>query len=209
MDRRKIVTVVALVGVIGAMGTLTAFAVPLYQLFCRVTGYGGTTRVAVTSPGATPAAISGRMIAVRFNADVNSALPWRFRPAQGEIEVRLGETAPATYTAQSLARVALTGTATFNVTPAKAGPYFNKIECFCFTEQTLAPAELARMPVSFFVDPEMANDRNLDDVTTITLSYTFFRAQRQPAKRHADAGSASGEHEHEHEHEHEYGSHPD
>ena len=207
MDRRKIVTVVALVGVIGAMGTLTAFAVPLYQMFCRVTGYGGTTRVAAASPAASPTAVAGRMIVIRFNVDVNPALPWRFQPAQSEIALRLGETALATYTAQSLARVPLTGTATFNVTPAKAGPYFNKIECFCFTEQTLAPGERATMPVSFFVDPEMANDRNLDDVTTITLSYTFFRAQRQPAKRHADAGSASGEHEHEHEHE--YGSHPD
>ena len=203
MGRRKTTTVLLLVGVIGVMGTLTAFAAPLYQMFCRVTGYGGTTQVAA-APAATTV---DRVITVRFNTDVNSALPWRFRPAQDEIRVKLGEPATAVYIARSFADVPVTGSATFNVTPAKAGLYFNKIECFCFTEQTLAPGERATMPVSFFVDPEMANDRNLDDVTTITLSYTFFRAQRQPAKRHADAGSASGEHEHEHEHE--YGSHPD
>ncbi len=186
MGRRKTVTVLALVGVIGVMGTLTAFAVPLYQMFCRVTGYGGTTQVAA-APAAT---IVDRAITVRFNADVNPALPWRFRPARDEIRVKLGEAATAVYTARSFADVPVTGSATFNVTPAKAGLYFNKTECFCFTRQTLAPGASAEMAVSFFIDPEMAKDRNLDDVTTITLSYTFFKAMRQEAISRGDAAPA-------------------
>ncbi len=186
MGRRNTATVLALVGVIGVMGTLTAFAVPLYQMFCRVTGYGGTTQVAA-APAAT---IVDRVITVRFNADVNPALRWRFQPARDEIRVRLGEAATAVYTARSFADVPVTGSATFNVTPAKAGLYFNKTECFCFTRQTLAPGASAEMAVSFFIDPEMAKDRNLDDVTTITLSYTFFKAMRQEAISRADAAPA-------------------
>lgn len=188
MRRGKTVTVFALLAVIGAMATLTAFAVPLYQAFCRITGYGGTTQVAER----LPSRLIDRTITVRFNADVNAALPWRFQPAQDTIRVRLGEPALALYTARSLADVAITGTATFNVTPAKAGIYFNKIECFCFTEQTLMPGQRADLPVTFFIDPEMAADRNLDDVTTITLSYTFFKARRQtPADRRRAAWSAA------------------
>ena len=175
MRSGKTRTVIALLAAIGAMATLTAFAVPLYQAFCRVTGYGGTTQVA---EGPAPRIVD-RVITVRFNADVNPALPWRFQPAQDEIRVRLGEPALAIYTARSLAAVPVTGAATFNVTPAKAGIYFTKIECFCFTEQTLAPGQRADMPVSFYVDPELADDRGLDDVTTITLSYTFFKAKQQ------------------------------
>ncbi|MHA1107592.1 MAG: cytochrome c oxidase assembly protein [Alphaproteobacteria bacterium] len=175
MRRGKTTTVIALLAVIGAMATLTAFAVPLYEAFCRATGYGGTTQVADGPAGR----ILERVITVRFNADVNSALPWRFEPAQDEMRVRLGEPALAVYTARSMADVAVTGTATFNVTPAKAGLYFTKTECFCFTEQTLTPGQRADMPVSFYIDPELAADRNLDDVTTITLSYTFFKAKRQ------------------------------
>lgn len=183
MRRGKSTTVIALVAVIGAMATLTAFAVPLYEAFCRATGYGGTTQVA-----SRPASrILDRRITVRFNADVNSALPWLFRPAQENITVRLGEPALAVYSARSLADVPLTGTATFNVTPAKAGIYFNKTECFCFTEQTLLPGQRADLPVSFFIDPDLAADRNLDDVTTITLSYTFFRAKRQAGPDHVQA----------------------
>lgn len=188
MRRGKTVTVFALLAVIGAMATLTAFAVPLYQAFCRITGYGGTTQVAER----LPSRLIDRTITVRFNADVNAALPWRFQPAQDTIRVRLGEPALALYTAHSLADVAITGTATFNVTPAKAGIYFNKTECFCFIEQTLMPGQRADLPVTFFIDPEMAADRNLDDVTTITLSYTFFKARRQTqADRRRAAWSAA------------------
>ena len=145
-------------------------AVPLYKLFCQATGFGGTTQVAEEAP----VEIGERVVTVRFNADTARDLPWYFKPEQREIKVRVGEMAMAVYTAQNQSDRALIGSSTFNVTPVKAGAYFNKIECFCFEEQTLAPGERADFPVSFFVDPDIVEDRRLDDVTTITLSYTFF-----------------------------------
>ena len=163
---------VVLLGVAGGMAGLAYASVPLYQLFCQVTGYGGTTQVADRAPDR----VLDRVITVRFNADVSKSLAWRFRPVQRSIDVRLGEQALAFYAARNDSSVPTTGTATFNVTPAKAGRYFNKVDCFCFDEQTLAPGTSADMPVTFFIDPKMADDRNLDDVTTITLSYTFFNA---------------------------------
>ncbi len=187
MPGGKTRTVIALLAVIGVMATLTAYAAPLYQAFCRITGYGGTTQIA-DGPAAR---VVDRVVTVRFNADVNSALPWRFEPAQDRIRVKLGEPALAVYTARSLAAVPVTGTATFNVTPAKVGVYFTKTECFCFTEQTLAPGQLADMPVSFYIDPEMADDRGLDDVTTITLSYTFFKAKQQKKSDNRRAARAA------------------
>ena len=170
MMRRDKVTALLLSAVVVGMVGLTYAAVPLYQLFCQVTGYGGTTQVAE----AAPETVSDRVIEVRFNADVSNSLAWQFRPAQRSIDVRLGEQALAFYAARNESDVPTTGTAIFNVTPAKAGPYFNKVDCFCFDEQTLAPGQSADMPVSFFVDPALADDRNLNDITTITLSYTFF-----------------------------------
>ena len=171
-DRRNAATVAALLGIVIVMGGLAYASVPLYRWFCQVTGYGGTTQVAATAP----AELHDRSVTIRFNADVNSQLPWRFRPAERSVKVRLGEEKLAFYRARNLADRPVSGTATFNVTPAKAGPYFVKLDCFCFTEQTLAAGHSVDMPVSFYVDPEMAKDRNLDDVTTITLSYTFFAA---------------------------------
>ena len=165
-------TVLALVAVVMGMGALAYASVPLYRLFCQVTGYGGTTQVAAAAPGEAAA----RVITVRFNADTNSALPWTFRPPAKAVAIRVGERALAVFTARNDSDRPVTGTATFNVTPQKAGLYFNKIQCFCFTEQRLEPGEMADMPVSFFVDPGIMNDPNLDDVGTITLSYTFFRA---------------------------------
>lgn len=183
MRSGKTLTVAALLVLLGGMGTLTAYSVPLYQLFCRVTGYGGTTQVA-----AGPAErVLDRRITVRFNADVNSALPWRFAPAQESVTVRVGEPALAFYRARSLADRPVVGQATFNVTPAKAGLYFTKTDCFCFTEQRLDPGVEVDMPVQFYIDPAIARDRNLDDVTTITLSYTFFLAENQDAARTARA----------------------
>jgi cytochrome c oxidase assembly protein subunit 11 len=173
-NRRNSLTAIALVGVVAGMAGLAYASVPLYRLFCQVTGFGGTTQVAERLPDR----VLDRVITVQFNADVSSSLAWRFRPAQRSIDVRLGEQGLAFFTARNEADAATTGTATFNVTPLKAGPYFTKIDCFCFDEQTLAPGQSADMPVTFFVDPEMADDRNLDDVTTITLSYTFFNADR-------------------------------
>ncbi len=172
LTRRHGLTVAGLLSIVLVMTGLVAASVPLYNWFCRVTGYGGTTTTANAAPGTA----ADREIAIRFNADVNSKLPWSFRPVQREITVRLGEQQLAFYAAENLADTPITGTATFNVTPQKAGNYFAKIDCFCFTEQRLAPGERVEMPVSFFVDPELANDAGLDDITAITLSYTFFRS---------------------------------
>ena len=180
--RRNAATAAALLGIVAGMGGLAYASVPLYQWFCQVTGYGGTTQVAEE----VPVKVHDRSVTVRFNADVNSALPWRFQPVERKVKVKLGEEKLAFYRARNVGDRPVTGTATFNVTPAKAGPYFAKLDCFCFTEQTLAAGDSIDMPVSFYVDPDMAKDRNLDDVTTITLSYTFFAAPGQ-----SDAGQSA------------------
>lgn len=172
MKRRNGLTLFASLSVVACMVGLSFASVPLYRLFCQVTGLGGTTQVAARAPDK----MLDRVITVRFNADVNSGLDWKFQPVQREIKVRLGEEALAFYVARNNGAAQVTGTATFNVTPLKAGAYFNKIDCFCFTEQRLAAGRSADLPVAFFVDPDLAKDRNLDDVTTITLSYTFFKA---------------------------------
>lgn len=152
-------------------------AVPLYRLFCQVTGYGGTpARAAATTE--PPAAAGGPPVTVRFNADTARGLAWRFRPAQRSVTVRAGEQNLVYYIAENFGAEALVGTATFNVTPNKAAQYFVKVDCFCFTEQRLAPRESADLPVSFYVDPELHEDPQTRDVETITLSYTFFPAQR-------------------------------
>ncbi|MHA6288967.1 cytochrome c oxidase assembly protein [Maricaulis sp. CAU 1757] len=148
-------------------------AVPLYNLFCNVTGYGGTTRVATAEAGT----ILDREVTVRFDANVGRGLAWEFAPVQREMTVQVGETALAYYSATNLSSRPLTGVATFNVAPFKAASYFSKLECFCFTEQTLQPGESIEMPVLFFVDPLIAEEARLDDVTTMTLSYTFFETE--------------------------------
>lgn len=167
-------TVLASLGAMVVMLALVVGSVPLYQLFCRVTGYGGATRVATAAPGTL-----GREIRVRFDANTLKDVPWAFTPDQPEITARLGETVLVSFTARNLSDQPVIGTATFNVVPEKAGQYFNKIECFCFTEQRLEPGQQVTMPVQFFVDPALAADENTDEVTTITLSYTFFRAKTQ------------------------------
>jgi len=174
LQRRKAATALLATGVIAMMLGLTAAAVPLYRLFCQVTGYGGTTQVAE----ATPAAPLERTIKVRFNAEVDPELPWTFQPAQREVEVRIGEQSLAYYRARNRSDHAIVGQAVFNVTPFKAGRYFDKIACFCFEEQLLQPGEEVDMPVSFFVDPAILDDPNTGDVRTITLSYTFFMLER-------------------------------
>ena len=151
-------------------------SVPLYRLFCQVTGYGGTTQQAARAPGALSGPAGERLITVRFNADTSSKLPWLFKPSQKEVSVKLGEQALAFFEATNRSKEGTSGSAVFNVTPLKAGKYFNKIACFCFDEQHLEPGQAVDMPVTFFIDPEMVKDPNLDDVDTITLSYTFFRA---------------------------------
>ena len=152
-----------------AMGTLVYYSVPLYQLFCDVTGFGGTTRTAQ----AAPTTVIDREITVRFDANVASGLPWRFT-APKPVTLRLGEERVVAYKGNNIGNEPYLGTATFNVTPFKTGEYFSKIECFCFTEQLLLPGEEKEFTVSFFVDPKLAEDPNATDVSTITLSYTFF-----------------------------------
>lgn len=182
--------VVVLVAVVGGMLGLTAAAVPLYRLFCQVTGFGGTPRIAAASDAAE--AVANKSIAVRFDANVNPALPWAFRPDKLEIRVRPGEPTLASYRAVNKSDHAVTGTATFNVTPYKAGVYFSKIECFCFTEQRLEARQSAEMPVQFVVDPEILNDPNTRDVTTITLSYTFFPVDAEAPKGKTSRLDAGG-----------------
>lgn len=160
--------------VVAAMVGLSFAAVPLYRLFCQVTGYGGTTQRAA----AAPAQPGERIMTVRFNADLGgNGLAWSFQPVEREVLVRVGEERLIHYRATNLGTTPAVGTATFNVTPQKAGIYFQKIACFCFAEQRLAPGESVDMPVSFFIDPDVESDPNLRDVHTITLSYTFFRAK--------------------------------
>ena len=185
---------------IAAVMTGLAFASePLYRIFCEVTGYGGTTRIAEAPKAADGMAISNHAVTVRFDSTVNSRLPWRFVPVQSEIRLKLGQESLAFFEATNTSDEPIVGTATFNVTPFKAGSYFNKIQCFCFTEQVLRPGETAQMPVTFFVDPEMIKDANTRDVHTITLSYTFFRAEDQSALKklktanNVTQGSETGE----------------
>lgn len=169
-DKSNRNTAIFVVAIVVAMTGLAFASVPLYRLFCQTTGYGGTTQVAVRPTGE----VRDRYIRVQFNADVNSGLPWRFVPLQKEILVRVGESALAFYEAENLSDHDIKGMAIYNVTPDKAGIYFNKVECFCFIEQTLPPGKPVQMPVSFFIDPKFADDHHVDDITTITLSYTFY-----------------------------------
>ncbi len=164
-------TALALTGVVAGMGGAAFAAVPAYRLFCQVTGFGGTTQRA----DAAPVGVGERVVKIQFDANTNPDLPWRFRPKQREVAVRVGEEGLAFYRAENLSDDIVMGQAGFNVTPLKAGKYFNKVQCFCFNEQVLLPGQAVDMPVTFFVDPAIVDDPDLDDVDTITLSYTFFR----------------------------------
>lgn len=177
-ERRHLVTASVLAGVILFMIGLTAASVPLYRLFCQVTGYGGTTQVA---SDAVPETLD-RTMRIRFDASIGDGLPWRFQPVEREIEVRIGEETLAFYRAVNDADRPIVGSSTFNVTPHKAGPYFSKIDCFCFVEQVLQPGEAVDMPISFFVDPAILDDANTRELRTITLSYTFFMLEDETEK---------------------------
>ncbi len=157
-------------GVAAGMVALSFASVPLYRAFCQITGFDGTTMRA-DKPADR---VLKREIVIRFDATVGQGLPWSFKPEQVSQTLHVGETGLAFYAAKNLTGKPITGRATFNVQPAKAGQYFNKIDCFCFTEQTLKPGEAVSMPVTYFIDPAISDDRGLDDVQTITLSYTFF-----------------------------------
>jgi cytochrome c oxidase assembly protein subunit 11 len=161
---------------LGMLGLAYA-SVPLYAIFCKVTGFAGTTQVATSAP----ATARDATIAIQFDANTSSDLGWTFQPAQHSINVKFGEVALAFFDATNNTGKTVTGTAVFNVTPAAAGGYFNKIECFCFTEQTLKAGEKVSMPVQFFVDPEMLDNPDAAGIKEITLSYTFYPAQQKTA----------------------------
>ena len=154
-------------------------AVPFYNWFCRATGFNGTTQVATAAPSSAPLA---RKIAVRFDSKVAAGLPWKFEPEQTEIEIKIGEVVTVFYTVTNQSARTTTGQAAYNVAPLTVGAYFQKINCFCFTEQTMAPGEKREMPVVFYVDPSVVNESDNDGLNTITLSYTFYPV-RDPAPK--------------------------
>ncbi|GGF16331.1 cytochrome c oxidase assembly protein CtaG [Aliidongia dinghuensis] len=182
-------TLLVLVGAVAAMTGLAFASVPLYRVFCQATGFEGTTQRASQAPGA----VGGKLYTVRFNADVSPDLPWRFEPLQPYVRVHPGEQTLVAFRATNKSDHPITGTATFNVTPLTVGAYFDKIECFCFTEQTLGPGETADLPVTFFVSPEILKDKNTRDIDAITLSYTFFQAKNptKPTAENRAGGSQS------------------
>ena len=170
----RVVAVVCLAFFGGMVGAAYA-SVPLYKLFCQVTGYGGTTQR--TNQYSTK--ILDRDITVRFDTNVSSGLPWDFAPVKRDVTMKIGETVEARFRATNLFNTPTSGRATFNVTPELAGAYFNKVECFCFTDTTLKPGETLDMPVVFYVDPAIVDAPELRDIRTITLSYTFFPSERE------------------------------
>ena len=158
-------------------------AVPLYEAFCRITGFGGTTQVADVTQAdqaeENALALGQNTISIRFDGSTSREMPWTFRPLQYTDTIRVGIRDMAIYQAKNNSAIPITGTATFNVEPEQAGRYFNKIQCFCFTEQTLQPGEEVTMPVLYFIDPAMLNDESMEGVEQITLSYTFHKALNQ------------------------------
>lgn len=171
---RKAATLGGLLAAVAVMVTLVSYSVTLYRLFCEATGALGTTE-RVTKATALPQA-SDRTVIVRFLTNTAPGLPWRFVPAQNSVRVRLGQETLVFFEAENLSNQALVGHATFNVSPEKTGKFFDKIECFCFTEERLGPRQKVQMPVVFYVDPAMMKERDTADVTEIDLSYTFFRS---------------------------------
>ncbi|MEM9422352.1 MAG: cytochrome c oxidase assembly protein [Pseudomonadota bacterium] len=170
MDRNGRTAGIVVLVVAGMVG-LSFAAVPLYQAFCRVTGWGGTTQRTVELSDI----ILDRKVTVRFDASTAQGMPWSFRPLQVSQTIKVGETGLAFYEATNVTDEPIVGTASFNVQPAKTGVYFMKVDCFCFQEQLLKPGESMKMPVTYYVDPEIADNKRLDEVREITLSYTFYR----------------------------------
>lgn len=164
--------VLSLVALVAGMTMLAYASVPLYRMFCAVTGFGGTPKIASAAPG-----VAGeREFIVRFDANVSPGLPWEFAPGEREIRLRAGEERLTFYTVRNTATADVTAHATYNVVPAQAGAYFAKVECFCFRDQTLPAGKTVTMPVSFFIDPSILDDPEMKNTRTITLSYTFFPA---------------------------------
>ncbi|MFN3655714.1 MAG: cytochrome c oxidase assembly protein [Pseudolabrys sp.] len=186
-DRKKLLrrdlVVAATCGAVVALMVGAAYAaVPFYDWFCRTTGFGGTTQVSAQAPGR----VVERTLAVRFDSNVAPGLPWKFEPEQNEVKVRIGEVKTVNYKVINTAAREITAQASYNVTPLQIGGYFHKINCFCFTEQTLKAGETREMAVVFYIDPSIVEDREQNSLNTITLSYTFYR-QREPARPVAEA----------------------
>jgi cytochrome c oxidase assembly protein subunit 11 len=180
-------TVAAICGFVVVLMVGAAYAaVPFYNWFCRATGFNGTTQVATATPTGAPLE---RKVAVRFDSNVAGGLPWKFEPEQTEIEVRIGEVKTVFYKVTNQSARTTTGQAAYNVAPLTVGAYFEKINCFCFTEQTMAPGETRDMPVVFYVDPSIVKDSENDTLNTITLSYTFYPV-REPAIKPLASGEA-------------------
>lgn len=175
-------TVTQTVGVVLLMGGLAWASVPFYDWFCRVTGFGGVTGVSEVAPDD----VLDQTITIRFDGSLNNHMAWEFKPVVREMEVRIGETGLAFYEAYNPSDRPIAGSASYNVTPYQAGGFFNKIQCFCFEEQVLAPGERVQMPVTFYVDPEIVEDRDGKHIHTITLSYTFYEIDLP--EDYADAG---------------------
>ncbi|MFD1794445.1 cytochrome c oxidase assembly protein [Paracoccus aurantiacus] len=187
-DRNQRV-LVSLVGVVLVMGALAWAAVPFYNWFCAVTGYGGTTQV-TTAKDAAGQRVLDEEITIRFDSNTDSNLPWTFRPMQREMKMKIGQTGMAYYEAINNSDHVITGRASYNVAPEIAGSFFYKIDCFCFTEQTLQPGERVEMPVTFEVDPDIVTDRDAYKVRDITLSYTFHQYDTPETASAADSQSA-------------------
>lgn len=182
-------TVAQTVGVVVVMGSLAWASVPFYDWFCRVTGFGGTTMTAE----AAPEEILDQTIIVRFDASKERGMPWDFKPVERSMEVRIGETGLAFYEAHNPTDRPVAGTASYNVTPYEAGGFFSKIACFCFEQQILQPGETVMMPVTFFVDPAIVNDRDGKHVKQITLSYTFYENDLPAEQAALDAAASDAD----------------
>jgi cytochrome c oxidase assembly protein subunit 11 len=187
LNRRHSVVALSLAALVAGMVGLSFASVPLYRLFCQATGYGGVPQRAEKAPGA----VLDRTVLIRFDGNVDGGLPWTFAPVERTMKVKIGETALAFFKATNHATVPLTGQAVFNVAPELAGRYFTKIECFCFTQQTLQPGQSVEMPVTFFVDPKIVEDEDTRDMSEITLSYTFYRSDKDPGLAAAPPGDKS------------------
>lgn len=174
-------------GIVAGMVGLSYAAVPLYQMFCQVTGFAGTTQRAEVAAGA----VDGTVITIRFDSNVNQGLPWKFHQVQNTQTLKIGEQGLAYYKATNLSDQPVTGTATFNVTPDIAGSYFNKIECFCFTEQLLEPGQSMDMPVVYFIDPAILDDPRAKKISEITLSYTFYKVDNPTVTRQQVTGATA------------------
>ncbi|HEY9520039.1 MAG TPA: cytochrome c oxidase assembly protein [Methyloceanibacter sp.] len=187
--RRHSILTLSLVGLVAGMVGLSFASVPLYRMFCQVTGYGGVPQRAEKAPGE----VLDRTVTIRFDGNVDHTLPWTFAPVQQTMDVKIGDTALAFFKASNNSASPVTGRAIFNVSPELAGRYFTKIECFCFKQQTLAAGQTVEMPVTFYVDPKFVEDEDTKDISEITLSYTFYRSDEPnpPAAASAPEGDGS------------------